>query len=535
MSEGISPNSLNDISKVYLDQIAAFREIRKQETQKDIERWSQPAKDALQKEEVQVDEEKKSLPKLKMYRKAGNLARAGDEESMKRQTKMVSVLNKETSKGYKKAALDKLRDGGSPKHQTESLSDWRNDLYEIADLREVIDKPETEGEAQKEVKEKKVKNTIKINPTIPEAAAVVAEIGGELLSVEENCDTIESVVEYFYEEGINEEGIDLLIEEIGLDEFVDFVEGGAVELNEERAARRATVRAKSYADVKAAVDKSDAAKKKAKKGEYAPSYAKKETDVTVYDDKPSAKKKAPAGMKKAVARKKEVLKQPVKKVAPKPVAKKVQKAVAKVKPAQPKKPASKQTLRDKITTAYKAGVKRHKKAVQPARVFGKGFKRGVTDTVKFAKKAKKAVVGEEVGVSSSAAMEKARQEAKLKAKEEAAVKKAKNVKEEEAKKKGLDGKECWDGYKLAGTKKKGGKTVDNCVKVSEDKAFDNVVGALRKKHGESGVLTKDSPKPKAKPLDAKQIWRRDDRNAVQREVDAQYGRTPWNKKGSLGT
>ena len=40
---------------------------------------------------------------------------------------------------------------------------------------------------------------------------------------------------------------------------------------------------------------------------------------------------------------------------------------------------------------------------------------------------------------------------------------------EEAKKKGLDGKECWDGYKLAGTKKKGGKTVDNCVKVSEAK------------------------------------------------------------------
>ena len=32
------------------------------------------------------------------------------------------------------------------------------------------------------------------------------------------------------------------------------------------------------------------------------------------------------------------------------------------------------------------------------------------------------------------------------------------------KKKGLDGKACWDGYKLAGTKKKGGKTVDNCVK-----------------------------------------------------------------------
>ena len=30
--------------------------------------------------------------------------------------------------------------------------------------------------------------------------------------------------------------------------------------------------------------------------------------------------------------------------------------------------------------------------------------------------------------------------------------------------KGLDGKACWKGYKLAGTKMKGGKRVDNCVK-----------------------------------------------------------------------
>ncbi len=29
--------------------------------------------------------------------------------------------------------------------------------------------------------------------------------------------------------------------------------------------------------------------------------------------------------------------------------------------------------------------------------------------------------------------------------------------------KGVDGKVCWDGYKRMGTKKKGGKTVDNCV------------------------------------------------------------------------
>ena len=38
-----------------------------------------------------------------------------------------------------------------------------------------------------------------------------------------------------------------------------------------------------------------------------------------------------------------------------------------------------------------------------------------------------------------------------------------------AKKKGMDGKACWKGYTLRGTKKKGGKTVDNCVKVKKRK------------------------------------------------------------------
>ena len=74
------------------------------------------------------------------------------------------------------------------------------------------------------------------------------------------------------------------------------------------------------------------------------------------------------------------------------------------------------------------------------------------------------------------------------------------------------------------------------IKVSEDKAFDTVVSMLRKKHGESGVLTKDSPKPKpqpkAKPQPQKPLSAKE---KAQREEDARYGRTPWIKKGSLGT
>jgi len=90
-------------------------------------------------------------------------------------------------------------------------------------------------------------------------------------------------------------------------------------------------------------------------------------------------------------------------------------------------------LLGRVGDAVKKGVERHNKARAAGKVpekrvkeFAKGFKKGVTGTVKFAGKVKKAV--------------------------------------SEDKKKGLDGKACWDGYKLAGTKKKGGKTVDNCVK-----------------------------------------------------------------------
>ena len=38
---------------------------------------------------------------------------------------------------------------------------------------------------------------------------------------------------------------------------------------------------------------------------------------------------------------------------------------------------------------------------------------------------------------------------------------------EEDKQKGVDGKACWKGYKRMGTKQKGGKTVDNCVKMED--------------------------------------------------------------------
>jgi hypothetical protein len=97
----------------------------------------------------------------------------------------------------------------------EGFSNWRQDLAEVMD----------DTEAGQKIKEKKVNNKIKINPKLGEA---VEEIGGTLLEMFEIGDAelteeVDIATEYFYEQGLNEEGIDILIEELGLDGFVDFV------------------------------------------------------------------------------------------------------------------------------------------------------------------------------------------------------------------------------------------------------------------------------------------------------------------------
>ena len=152
MSDGISPNNLNDLSKVYLDQVAAFREIRKQETEKDIERWSQGADPtATQKESTDPTAKK---PKAPEFNAAKELVQKAP---------------------YMKSALQQRNEG---------FSSWRNELREVIDqdVAGFLDRPETDKEAEKKVSEKKVKNKIKINPTLSDA---VKMMGGELLEVTE--------------------------------------------------------------------------------------------------------------------------------------------------------------------------------------------------------------------------------------------------------------------------------------------------------------------------------------------------------------
>ena len=110
------------------------------------------------KEETEVSEEKKPLPKNKMFRKAGNLGREAistpidpekRQKAYDRSKKIIKTLNKE------------------------SYSSWRNDLSEVMTDDDISDKP---------IKEKKVTNTIKINPKLGEA---IEAMGGELIEATE--------------------------------------------------------------------------------------------------------------------------------------------------------------------------------------------------------------------------------------------------------------------------------------------------------------------------------------------------------------
>ena len=76
----------------------------------------------------------------------------------------------------------------------------------------------------------------------------------------------EFAADYFCEYGLNEDGIDILIEDVGLDNFIEFVYALSEDcehLAEARSARRRSG-GKSYEEVKAEIDAKEAAKTKAK-------------------------------------------------------------------------------------------------------------------------------------------------------------------------------------------------------------------------------------------------------------------------------
>jgi hypothetical protein len=100
---------------------------------------------------------------------------------------------------------------------SEGFSNWREDLYEIAD--------EISANNKKKIKEKKVNNKVVINPEFKEEVDI---LGGQIVEAFEiNENYINQVVdvstEFFYNFGLNENGIDAVIQELGEERFSEFV------------------------------------------------------------------------------------------------------------------------------------------------------------------------------------------------------------------------------------------------------------------------------------------------------------------------
>ena len=115
--------------------------------------------------------------------------------------------------------------------QKESFSNWRQDLTEVM----------TDAEVDPKITEKKVQNTIKINPKLGEA---VEEIGGSLLEeieVDEFDYIIESVYNELIEEGYSEDDVEDAIEFAltdELNEVSDRYYDSAVKASKDAAAKK---------------------------------------------------------------------------------------------------------------------------------------------------------------------------------------------------------------------------------------------------------------------------------------------------------
>jgi len=183
----MSETNLNDLSKIYQDQIA---EKKKDDT------YLEPD---MKKRQANNEKARKDLmkgPQMKNpHFEEKQLDPVGQEDG---------DINNDGKKDSTDKYLMKRRKaiGKAMKKESFISSDWRNDLSEV--INDIESKP---------IKEKKVNNKIKINPTMGEA---VEAMGGTLLE-EIEVDEFEGVVEEVYdeliEEGYSEDDVESALEQ----------------------------------------------------------------------------------------------------------------------------------------------------------------------------------------------------------------------------------------------------------------------------------------------------------------------------------
>jgi len=240
---------------------------------------------------------------------------------------------------------------------------------------------------------KAIKKTVRVGARAVEVGAGAVAAGAKSvrkrMSEEFYQESCEIAAEYFIEEGLNEEGVAILIEELGLNDFADYVYELAEEvlLTESLTEARAggvkvtpmTKTGKSVASLKGGSRTSAIKRLRKEKA------ARKEAEAKASAAKPSGMKAALQSQSKTAAKRNT--------------------AVSKAKSTQPKKKG----VLDRVAGAVLSGIKRHNAAMDAAREtgktiskaakvgargaqeFGKGFSSGVKTAGKAAKDAKKVI------------------------------------------------------------------------------------------------------------------------------------------------
>lgn len=187
----MSINPLNDISRVYLDQVAESSHLetdmkkRREANEKAIEdmKKTQAHKDMVATIRKKFDEAMDPVGQ-----EDDDIDNDGDvDKSDKYLHKRRKAIGKAISKR---------------KGMKEGFSNWREDLFEVMN----------DDEASKKIKEKKVNNKIKINPDVKESLEEIGAVLIEMVEIDEVDYIVESVYDELLEEGYEEDDIEDAIE-----------------------------------------------------------------------------------------------------------------------------------------------------------------------------------------------------------------------------------------------------------------------------------------------------------------------------------
>ena len=251
MADGISPNPLNDISKAYLEVVA---KINKDEEEKMVQKWDDSSVNKVDPDLV-LKVESKRTPVTVVNKESYSNWRTDLREIVAEPEEKAEkeVIEK---KGIKNKVVINPKLG-------EAVAEIGGQLLEIKQLDNpnVVDPAERKEDPQiksKEARQKMLKKQVllrKLQAVRQGAGADITasyEPDGEMVegvksewkkgvkrhkkavenkkvkerkavpyaALAAEYDPLEDTIEYFYEEGINEEGFDQIIEEIGLEEFL---------------------------------------------------------------------------------------------------------------------------------------------------------------------------------------------------------------------------------------------------------------------------------------------------------------------------